>query len=98
MSDVAAVIAEADELPLWSADNAEEDFPRESLELNEAGEIIVTLKHGVSKILIAPEHSLYARLKAIIDSGASVCIFNQPKYFKTLLSILLRFALLVIQS
>ena len=54
----------------------------ESLEVNEAGEIIVTLKHGDSKILITPEHSLYARLKAIIDSGASVCIFNQPKYFQ----------------
>ena len=60
----------------------EEYFPRESLEVNEAGEIIVTLKHGDSKILITPEHSLYARLKAIIDSGASVCIFNQPKYFQ----------------
>jgi hypothetical protein len=82
MSDVATVIAEADELPVWSADNVEEYSPRESLEVNEAGEIIVTLKHGDSKILITPEHSLYARLKAIIDSGASVCIFNQPKYFK----------------
>ena len=82
MSDVAAVIAEADELPVWCADNVEEYFPPESLEINKAGEIIVTLKHGDSKILITPEHSLYARLKAIIDSGASVCIFNQPKYFK----------------
>jgi hypothetical protein len=50
--------------------------------VNEAGEIMVTLKHGDSKILITPEHSLYARLKAIIKSGASVCIFNQPKYFQ----------------
>ena len=50
--------------------------------MNEAGEIIVTLKHGDSKLLITPEHSLYTRLKAIIKSGASVCIFNQPKYFR----------------
>ena len=51
--------------------------------MNEAGgKIIVTLKHADSKILITPEHSLYARLKAIINSGASVCIFNQPKYFQ----------------
>ena len=82
MSDVAAAIAEADELPIWSAANVKEYFPRESSKVNEAGEIIVTLKHGDSKILITPEHSLYARLKAIIDSGASVCIFNQPKYFQ----------------
>jgi len=82
MSDVAAAIAEADELPVWNAANVEEYFPRESLEVNEAGEIIVILKHGDSKILITPEHSLYVRLKAIIDSGASVCIFNQPKYFQ----------------
>jgi hypothetical protein len=50
--------------------------------VNEVGEIIVTLKHGDSNILITPEHSLYARLKAIIVSGESVCIFNQPKYFQ----------------
>jgi hypothetical protein len=81
MSDVAAAISEADELPIWSTANGEEYFPRENLEVNEAGEIIVTPKHGDSKLLITPEHSLYARLKAIIDSGASVCIFNQPKYF-----------------
>jgi hypothetical protein len=82
MSDVAAAIAEADELPIWNAANVEEYFPCESLEVNEAGEIIVTLKHGDSKILIIPEHSLYVRLKVIIESGASVCIFNQPKYFQ----------------
>ena len=44
------------------------------MEVNEAGEIIITLKHGDSKVLITPDHSLYARLKAIIDSGASVCL------------------------
>jgi hypothetical protein len=33
-------------------------------------------------MLITPEHSLYARLKVIIDFGASVCNFNQPKYFQ----------------
>ena len=59
MSNVAAAIAEAVELLVWSADNVEEYFPRESLEVNEAGEIIVTLKHGDFKILITPEHSLY---------------------------------------
>ena len=51
------------------------------MEVKEAGEIIITLKHGDSKVLITPDHSLYARLKAIIDSGASVCIFNQRKFF-----------------
>ena len=49
--------------------------------INDAGEIIITLKHGDSKVLITPDHSLYARLKAIIDSGASVCIFNQRRFF-----------------
>jgi hypothetical protein len=67
MSDVAAAIAEADELPVWNADNVEEYFPREFLEINEAGEIIVTLKHGDSKILMTPKYSLYVRLKAIIE-------------------------------
>jgi hypothetical protein len=32
--------------------------------------------------LIDPTHTLYAKLKAIIDSGASVCMFNQRRYFK----------------
>jgi hypothetical protein len=82
MSDVVAAIAEADEFPVWSAANVEEYFPCESLEVNEAGEIIVTLKHRDSKILITPEHSLYAMSKAIIDSSASVWIINQPKYFQ----------------
>jgi hypothetical protein len=82
MSDVASAIAETDELPIWNAANVEEYFPRESLEVNETGDIIVTLKHGDSKILITPEHSLYARLQAIIDFSVSVCIFNQPKYFQ----------------
>jgi hypothetical protein len=54
MIDVAAAIAEADELPTWSEANVEEYFPRESLEVNEAGENIVTLKHGDSKNLITP--------------------------------------------
>ena len=40
------------------------------MEVNEAGEIIITLMHEDSKVLITPDHSLYARLKAIIDSGA----------------------------
>ena len=96
MSDVTAAIAEADDLPVWSADNVEEYFPHESLDVNEAGESIVTLKHGDSTILITPKHSLYARLKAIIDSGASVCIFNKPKYFQDF--ILSQFALLEILS
>ena len=49
--------------------------------INEAGEIIITLKHGDTKVLITPDHSIYARLKAIIDSGASVRIFNQRTFF-----------------
>jgi hypothetical protein len=44
LSDVAAPIAEAYELPIWSAAIVEEYFPRKSLEVNEAGEIIVILK------------------------------------------------------
>ena len=51
------------------------------MEVNEAGEIIITLKHGDSKVLITSDHSLYARLKVIVDSGESVCIFNQRKIF-----------------
>ena len=39
MSDVAAAIAEADELPVWNAANVEEYFPRESLDVNEAGNL-----------------------------------------------------------
>ena len=52
MSDVAAAIAEAEGLLVRSAANVEEYFPRESLEVNKAGEIMVTLKHEDSKILI----------------------------------------------
>ena len=82
MSAVSAAIAEAEDIPSWIGGDLEEYFPRESLDINEAREIIITLKHGDSKILITPDHSLYARLKAIIDSGASVCIFNQREFFK----------------
>jgi hypothetical protein len=73
MRDVAAAVAELNELPDWVGGDIEEYFPRESMEVNETGEIIITLKHGDSKVLITPDHSLYARLKAIVDSGASVC-------------------------
>jgi hypothetical protein len=45
-------IAEADDIPSWIGGDVEEYFPRESLEINETGEIIITLKHGDSKILI----------------------------------------------
>jgi hypothetical protein len=41
LSKVAVDIAEADELSVWSADKVEEYFPRESLETNKAGEIIL---------------------------------------------------------
>ena len=82
MSAVSAAIAEADDTPSWIGSDLEEYFPRESLDINEAGEIVITLKHGDSKILITPDHSLYTRLKAIIDSGARVCIFNQREFFK----------------
>ena len=81
MHEVAEAVAELDELPDWVGGEIEEYFPRESLQINEAGEIIITLKHGDSTVLITPDHSLYARLKAIIDSGASVCIFNERKFF-----------------
>jgi hypothetical protein len=76
------VVAELDKLPDWVGGNIEEYFPRESMEVNEAGEIIITLRHGNSKVLITPDHSLHARLKAILDSGAGVCIFNQRKFFR----------------
>jgi hypothetical protein len=46
------------------------------------GSIEVLLKRGDSRILIDPTHTLYAKLKAIIDSGASICMFNQHRYFK----------------
>jgi hypothetical protein len=65
MSAVLAAIADADDIPSWIGGDVEEYFPRKSLEINEAVEIIITLKHGDSKILITPDHSLYARLKAI---------------------------------
>ena len=81
MHEVAEAVAELDELPDWVGGEIEEYFPRESLQINDAGEIIITLKHGDSTVLITPDHSLYARLKAIIDSGASVCIFNERKFF-----------------
>ena len=60
MHDVAAAVAKLDELPDWVGGNIEEYFPRESMEVNEAGEIIITLKHGDSKVLITPDHILYA--------------------------------------
>jgi hypothetical protein len=84
MHGVAAAVAELDELPDWVEGNIEEYFPKESMEVNKADEVIITLNHGDSKVLITPDHSLYARLKAIIDSGASVCIFNQRKIFSDL--------------
>jgi hypothetical protein len=46
------------------------------------GSIEITLKRGDSSILITPEHDLYAVLRAIIDSGASISIFNQRHWFK----------------
>jgi hypothetical protein len=48
MSDVAAAIAEADDLPIWNAAYVDKYCPRKSLEVNKAGEIIVALKHGDS--------------------------------------------------
>ena len=51
MNEVAAAVAELDELPDWVGGNIEEYFPRESMEVNEAGEII-TLKHGDSKVFM----------------------------------------------
>ena len=44
MHDVAAAVAELDELPDWVGGDIEEYFPRESMEVNEAGEIIITLR------------------------------------------------------
>jgi hypothetical protein len=81
MHDVAAAVAELDELPDWMRGDIEEYFLKENMEVNEAGEIIITLQHGDSKVLITPDHSLYARLKEIIDSGASTCVFNQRTFF-----------------
>ena len=50
--------------------------------MNADGSIEIILRRGDSKILIDPTNTLYAKLKAIIDSGASVCMFNQRRYFK----------------
>jgi hypothetical protein len=82
MSAVLAEIAEADVIPSWIGSALEEYFPRKSLDINEAGEIIISLKHSDSKTLITSDHSLYVFLKAIVDSGASVCIFKQRESFK----------------
>jgi hypothetical protein len=82
MSAVSAAIAEADDIPRCIGGDMEEYFPHESIDIYEAKEIIITLKNGDSKMLITPDHSLYSRLKAIIDSSASVCIFNQREFSK----------------
>ena len=46
------------------------------------GSIDITLKRGDFSILITPEHDMYAVLRAIIDSGASISILNQRHWFK----------------
>ena len=50
--------------------------------LNADGLIEITLKRGDSSILITPEHDLYAVLRAIIDSGGGIGIFNQRRWFR----------------
>ena len=50
MHDVAAAVAELDELPDWVGGDIKEYFPKENMEVNKAGEIIITLKHGDSKV------------------------------------------------
>jgi hypothetical protein len=52
MRDVSAAVAELDELPDWVGGDIEEYFPRKRMEVNEAGDIIITLKHKDSKVLI----------------------------------------------
>jgi hypothetical protein len=46
------------------------------------GSIEIILKRGDSSILIDPTNTRNAKLKTIIDSGASICMFNQRRYFK----------------
>jgi hypothetical protein len=50
--------------------------------MNADGSIEITLRRGDSSILITPEHDMYAVLRAIIDSGASISIFNQRHWFR----------------
>ena len=43
------------------------------------GSIEIILKRGDSSILIDPTNTRNAKLKTIIDSGASICMFNQRR-------------------
>jgi hypothetical protein len=56
--------------------------PLDHMVLTADGSIEITLKQGDSSILITPDHDLYAVLRAIIDSGASISIFNQRHWFR----------------
>jgi hypothetical protein len=56
--------------------------PLDHMVLTADGSIEITLKRGDSSILITPDHDLYAVLRAIIDSGASISIFNQRHWFR----------------
>jgi hypothetical protein len=42
----------------------------------------ITLKRCDLSILFTPEHDMYAVLREIIDSGASISIFNQRHWFR----------------
>ena len=50
--------------------------PLDHMVLTADSSIEITIKRGDSSILITHEHDLYAVLRAIIDSGASISIFN----------------------
>ena len=69
-----AAVAETLDKPCWEDSVIDEYIPREWLQLNKNGEILITLKHGDVNVLITPEHELYAKVQAIIDSEASISI------------------------
>jgi hypothetical protein len=50
--------------------------------MNADSSIEIRLNRGESSILIDPTNTLNVKLNAIVDSGASICMFNQRRYFK----------------
>ena len=77
---LAAITEISDTIPLPGA--VETYDPLDHMVLNADGSIEITLRRGDSSILITPEHDMYAVLRAIIDSGASISIFNQRHWFR----------------
>ena len=77
---LSAITEISDPIPL--PESVETYDPLDHMVLNADRSIEITLKRGDSSILITPEHDLYTVLRAIIDSGASISIFNQLYWFR----------------